>query len=153
MKAKEFKDLADKLQTLQLSHCNEGRNRTIISRYYYYLFLRIRNEIIFSHQPQKKTNIEWTSSHTHSLIRKYIRQVAKASRQLYLTEDEKQQIMDIATFLDQLHEQRKNADYETDLTITIQDVQKAIAKVTEIEARLPVLENTLTALKKIGALP
>jgi len=148
MKAKEFKDLADTLETLKLKNCDEGRNRTRISRYYYYIFLRLRNEIIFTYEPDQKTNEDWKSGKAHALLRKHIRQIAKEARKLrWIPWDDREKVAEIAGLLDQLHQQRKDADYELDIEITADDAEKAKLKVKEIENRLPLLE---TILKKLN---
>jgi len=154
MKAYEFKELANVLTHKHFQKCEEGKNRTIISRYYYYIFLKIRDEIILNYDMNPETKDFLTSPKAHGLLRKYIREVSKKSLKLYGTPIyQKEQLHEIAIFLGQLHKQRKDADYEVRKTIDANDVNSALEKVQEIEQRLDLLEKFLEALKKFNKLP
>jgi len=154
MKAHEFKELANALTHIHFQKCEEGKNRTIISRYYYYIFLKIRDEIIFNYDTNPETKDGLTSPKAHGLLRKYIREVSKKSLKIHgIQWDEKEKINEIITFLEQLHKQRKDADYEVRKAIDTDDVNSALEKVQEIEQRLNILEGVLKALKNFNLLP
>lgn len=154
MKAREFRDVAEYLSTLSSVSFLEGKERTAISRFYYYVFLRIRNEIIFQFDSRKEIREALSSSSAHGLVRRYIREVAKVSKQLSgMYQTHLREIFEIAALMDQLHHKRKIADYDIDIRVDLEDVNSAANLVGEIEQKLIILENVLRALSSLKMLP
>ncbi|WP_175059471.1 hypothetical protein [Thermococcus sp. 2319x1] len=154
MKAQEFKDVANYLRSLNNVEFQEGKERTAISRFYYYIFLRLRNEIIFNLDTRDVIKKLLSSSKAHSLVRRYIKEVARASRSLVgMYYSHIRDISDIEGFLYQLHDKRKIADYDIDYAISSEELETVIQLVQEIEQRLSVFESTLRALNNERRLP
>jgi len=154
MRAQEFKDVANYLKDLNNVGFQEGKERTAISRFYYYIFLRIRNEIIFKIDTRDDVKDLLSSPQAHGLVRKYLKEVAKTSKSLIgMYRSHIKDIFDIEGFLFQMHDKRKNADYEIDEIMPPEEIETVVQLVQEIEQRLDTFERTLKALSSIRKLP
>lgn len=125
MNAKEFRDVAEFLmKSSDVKLFKEGVYRTSISRLYYYIFLELRDTILLS-DPRRNVKSKLKGGKAHKLIREYLKNVGDTIN----NED----LKDVAELLYNLHELRKDADYETGKIIRKEDVERAAAYVEEIE--------------------
>ncbi|XRO77339.1 hypothetical protein ACO3VM_02080 [Methanocaldococcus sp. 10A] len=127
----EFKKLAEWLflnnsQIKNSFNIEEGIYRSIIGRYYYYIFLKIRN-IILSYDDDNVNS--FNKGDAHRLITLYLKALDEI---LELNGD----LEDIADSLSQLRDLRNKADYETYKKITWNDVLRAKGWVEDIELSL-----------------
>ena len=154
MNAREFRDVAEFLmKSSDVELFEEGVYRTSISRLYYYIFLELRDTILFS-DPRRNVKSRLKGGKAHKLIREYLKNVGDTVN----NED----LKGVAELLYNLHELRKDADYETGKFIRKEDVERALAYAEEIKEIINELEyngisgnleNVLTYLKINGQLP
>ena len=154
MNAGEFKEVAEFLMKKSTAGAfKEGAYRTSISRLYYYIFLEIRDTILFSDARTGMRN-KLRGGKTHRLVQEYLRKVG------HIIDNE--DLKDAAELLYSLHELRKDADYETGKLVRKEDVERALAYAEEIKEIINELEyngisgnleNVLTYLKINGQLP
>jgi len=154
MNAREFKEVAEFLMEKSTAGAfEEGAYRTSISRLYYYIFLEIRDTLLFS-DPRTGMRNKLRGGKAHRSVREYLRKVGHTIN----NED----LKDATELLYSLHELRKDADYETGKLIRREDVERAIAYVEEIKnildgleynGTLGSLEDVLTYLRINGQLP
>lgn len=154
MNAREFRDVAGFLMnSSDAKPFEEGVYRTSISRLYYYIFLELRDTILFSDY-RKSIKSKLKGGRAHKLIREYLRNIGD-----FINNEE---LKDVAELLYDLHELREDADYETGKIIKKEDVERAAAYVEEIEdiihrinydGTVGDLENVLSYLRINGQLP
>jgi len=144
----EFKEVADKIQNFN-SLPSEGKYRTAIGRYYYFIFLKIR-DIIYNIDEREKIRKYYFSGLIHKFIRLYLFNLSK------ITNDRK--LIRVANKLKKLHDLRKKSDYNVDAKISINDVEDAEKYVDDILYLLNSvefqnvkgIENILKHLKEFG---
>jgi len=130
MNVREFKEVAEFLMKAPtVGTFKEGAYRTSISRLYYYIFLEIRDTILFSDTRMRN---RLRGGKTHRLVQEYLREVG------YIIDNE--DLKDAADLLYNLHELRKDADYETGKLVRKEDVERALAYAEEIKEIIDRLE-------------
>lgn len=132
---KGFHEIAETIKDDE-NYKSESRYRTSIGRYYYYIYLTVRDLILKS---DKRPNILWalSSSKSHANIRLYIKELAEITNN---DDFEK-----LAEKIKSLHELRKKADYITHIRITSNNIEKAEELTNEI---IQLLENIKYSNKK-----
>ena len=144
----EFKEIADKIQNFK-SLPNEGRYRTAIGRYYYFIFLKIR-DTIYGIDEREEIKKYYFSGLIHKFIRLYLFELSKIIGN--------RKLIRVANKLKKLHNLRKKSDYNIGDKINTMDVKDAKKYVDDILYLLNTVEfqgvvgfeNILKHLKKIG---
>ncbi|CAB3287344.1 conserved protein of unknown function [Methanocaldococcus lauensis] len=144
----EFKEIAEKLPNFETLP-KEGKYRTAIGRYYYSIFLTLR-EIIWDIDKREELEKYYTSGLVHKIIRIYLYKLSKIIKS--------QELMEISNMLYNLHNLRKLSDYNIIHKITIKEVNDAKEYANKIQYLLNIVEfqnvkgfeNILRHLKKIG---
>ena len=100
---KGFYDVAEKIKD-DKNYKAESRYRTAIGRYYYFIFLKIRDLIL---KIDKRPEIQWAlnSPRSHAYVRLYLDELAEITN----NEDFER----ISENVGRLHNLRKLADYRT----------------------------------------
>ena len=158
MKPIEFKNMACYLSNGHEELGNEILLRTIINRYYYYIFLHIRDWIIKLDGREEVREIliptddvdRKYSIGAHTFLLKYLKEVAIKSKNLRPYDNT---LDEITLFLGNLFDNRKKADYKLDVVITNVDLEDAKELVNEIEENLEVLFDTIAQLQGMNKLP
>lgn len=127
---KGFYNLANQLFN-DTNYKSEDRYRTTIGRYYYYIYLKIRDLILKS---DKRPNIRWalSSSKGHGNLRTYLEELSEITNN--------NDFESIAEQIAHLHALRKKADYDTKMRIKSQYVEEAEKIVDEINNKLDRIE-------------
>ncbi|WP_456374767.1 hypothetical protein [Methanocaldococcus sp.] len=144
----EFKEIADKLPNFETLPY-EGRYRTTIGRYYYYTFLKIR-DIILKIDEREEIHDYFKTGKAHLLVRVYLSKLGNILNSNTLK--------NISWDLYNLHNIRKLADYNTDMSVKYNKVRiakrlsyKIFEALNNLEYdKIVGFENILKHLKKIG---
>jgi uncharacterized protein (UPF0332 family) len=116
----EFKEVAEKLPTFK-SLPDEGKYRTAIGRYYYYIFLKLRN--IIRYVENKRGNYRvlglLKSGKAHKVVQIYFELLSKKNLDSKLSDD----FLTISELLKVMRDKRNNADYQEDIPISKRDVE------------------------------
>lgn len=118
------------------SNIQEGVYRTIIGRYYYYVFLKIRNTILTYDVGNANS---FDDGNAHILVVSYL----TALDDILELDGE---LESIATNLTKLRRLRNDADYKTNKEITMDDVNRAKGWAMDIEISL----NSVEFEEKVG---
>ena len=131
-----FYDVAEKIKD-DKSYKSEDRCRTAIGRYYYFIFLTIRDLIL---NVDKRPLIQdlLSSPRSHSYLRTYLEELSDITGNLDFDKLSKK--------IKKLHYLRKLADYNTEMRITYQNADKAKKLADEIIGEL----NSITYDNKKG---
>ena len=131
-----FYDVVEKIKD-DKSYKAEDRCRTAIGRYYYFIFLTIRDLIL---KVDKRPEIQslLSSPRSHSYLRTYLEELSDITGNLDFDKLSKK--------IKKLHYLRKLADYNTEMRITYQNADKAKKLADEIIGEL----NSITYDNKKG---
>jgi uncharacterized protein (UPF0332 family) len=129
----EFKEVAEKLPTFK-SLPDEGKYRTAIGRYYYYIFLKIR-EIVKEVEKDREDGIYGllNTGKAHRALPAYFRALSKKVRVNKL----RNSFIELAEALEDLRELRNKCDYEVDISISF-------TKVIEAEIDIEIIEQIIS---------
>jgi hypothetical protein len=122
--------------------------RTAISRYYYYVFLQLR-ECIIQIDGRESVRSILNSHSAHRELREYLRKANLNAKRLGL--DPK--IYKIRNALKSLHNLRKTADYDMGELVDSNKVRDARNLIEDIENYESELKNVLSNLSNNGRLP
>ncbi len=121
-KPKGFYDVAEVLKD-DKNYKAEDRYRTAIGRYYYFIFLTVRDLILkVDGRPLIQSLLNSPKSHTY--VRRYLEELSEITRNI--------EFMDISKKIKRLHYLRKLADYRTDIKITYHHAEDAKKLADEI---------------------
>ena len=111
----EFKEIAEKLPTFK-SLPNEGKYRTAIGRYYYYIFLKLR-EVVKEIEQDREDGIYGllNSGKAHKALPAYFRALSDKIRVNNLKND----LITLAEALEDLRKLRNMCDYDVDVSISL----------------------------------
>jgi len=131
----EFKEIAEKLPTFK-SLPNEGKYRTAIGRYYYYIFLKLR-EVVKEIEQDREDGIYGllNSGKAHKALPVYFRALSDKIRVNNLKND----LITLAEALEDLRKLRNMCDYDVEVSISF-------TKVIEAEIDIEIIEQTITNL-------
>ena len=110
-----FDYIADKIQNFK-SLPNEGKYRTAIGRYYYFIFLKIR-DTIYGIDEREEIKKYYFSGLIHKFIRLYLFELSKIIGN--------RKLIRVANKLKKLHNLRKKSDYNIGDKINTMDVKDA----------------------------
>ena len=132
----------------------EGLFRTAISRYYYYLYLEVR-EIITSLDKKMEPQLKGQNVvDAHKKVRDYLKRVyyiGKRKAQTYQIEQYKlDSLYSLKNALSNLLKMRKDADYELEINISEKEVNDAKERINEIRENY-VLEHFKEVLQIVIA--
>ena len=131
-----FYDVAEKIKD-DKSYKSEDRCRTAIGRYYYFIFLTIR-DLILNVDKRPLIHDLLNSPRSHSYLRTYLEELSDITGNLDFDKLSKK--------IKKLHYLRKLADYNTEMRITYQNADKAKKLADEIIGEL----NSITYDNKKG---
>ena len=128
----EFKEVAEKLSNFK-SLPDGGKYRTAIGRYYYYIFLKIR-EIIKEVEKDREDGIYelLNTGKAHRVLPAYFKVLSK---KIELNEL-KESFIKLAKTLEDLRKLRNKCDYEVDVSISF-------TKVIEAEVDIEIIEQII----------
>ncbi|MBB6067883.1 hypothetical protein [Methanococcus maripaludis] len=150
MDPKHFKNVANYLEGLTTIKCNEeSLLRTSISRYYYYIYLKIR-KLVLSIDTRDGLEDKLSEGGAHTILRKYIKKAMDTIEARGFTLRKAHRT---PSFLENAHTERKRADYRLKEKITIKHVEKIKGFVDELEEVLEELQDCLFKLQGMNRLP
>lgn len=137
MEPREFYNTAEELlKSFNRFSNKEGISRTIVSRYYYYLYLEIREIIVSIDKTMEKELKGESVIDAHKKVRNYLRDIYyTAKRELSKYEFQQYEVESIRTLknaLSNLFKMRKEADYELDLQINREKAKEAKTRVDSV---------------------
>ncbi|KUH33915.1 hypothetical protein APY94_04075 [Thermococcus celericrescens] len=153
MKAQDFRELATRLDNFNPGLYAEAKIRTQISRYYYYIFLHLRDEIILKYDKRQKTKEKLTKGSVHSALGTYLAKIVITLKTLKVEDYIIRDLTDLITNLDQLKKDRTDSDYQLDLPISTKRLENAEKRVAKIERYIPLLDKAINNLSEKGKLP
>ena len=137
MEPGEFYEIAEELlKNINKFQREEGIARTIIGRYYYYLYLEIRETIVSVDENMKSELKGEKVTDVHKKVRNYLGRIyyqAKKDSSVYgFRYDEIESIRILKNSLSILLKMRKDSDYKLNLIITQKDAEKAKAEADQV---------------------